>query len=70
MTSIKDFIDNIFFVLFKRYIFKKNDKKDNYFEEFPETFKNYEDDNNHDIQDIDDNDINEEEIVFLRELKI
>jgi hypothetical protein len=67
MSSIKDFIDNIFFIFFKRYIFKKTHKKNNYFEEFPETFKNYEDDNNHDIEDINDN---EEEIVFLRELKI
>jgi hypothetical protein len=70
MTNIKDFIDNIFFLLFKRYIFKKNDKKNNYFEEFPETFKFYNEDNI--IDDINDNEDNnnEEEILFLRELKI
>ena len=70
MTSIKDFIDDLFFLMFKRYIFKNNHKKNNYFEEFPETFKIYNEDNI--IDDINDNeDINnEEEIAFLRELKI
>ena len=63
MTSIKDFIDNIYFIFFKRYIFKSNHKKNDYFED---------DDNNaiNDIDDNDDNDDNNEEIVFLRELKI
>jgi hypothetical protein len=66
MTSIKDFIDDLFFLMFKRYIFKNNHKKNNYFEEFPETFKIYNEDNIIDNEDID----NEEEIAFLRELKI
>ena len=45
MINIKDFIDNIFFLMFKRYIFKNN-KKNDYFELFHE---NETDDNSEEV---------------------
>jgi hypothetical protein len=45
MINIKDFIDNLFFLIFKSYIFKKNNK----FETFPETLKNENEDNYEEI---------------------
>jgi hypothetical protein len=55
MINIKDIIDNLFFLMFKRYIFKNDYKKNNNFESFPETLKN-------------ENEDNYEEIWFLRDL--
>uniref|UniRef100_A0A6C0IG08 Uncharacterized protein n=1 Tax=viral metagenome TaxID=1070528 RepID=A0A6C0IG08_9ZZZZ len=56
MINIRDLIDNLFFVIFKRYIFKTNNKKNNSFETLSETFKN-------------ENENDNEEIWFLRDLK-
>ena len=53
MTNIKDFIDNLFFFMFNRYIFKNNYIKNNNFESFHEN----------------ENEDNYEEIWFLRDLK-
>jgi hypothetical protein len=55
MINIKDIIYNLFFLMFKRYIFKNDYKKNNNFESFPETLKN-------------ENEDNYEEIWFLRDL--
>ena len=63
MINIKDFIDNIFFIMFKRYIFKNN-KKNDYFELFPETFKNETETENEN-----ETDDNNDEVLFLRNLK-
>lgn len=59
MINIKDFIDNLFFLMFKRYIFKNDYKKNNNFESFPETFPETLKNENED---------NYEEIWFLRDL--
>ena len=56
MINIKDFIDNIFFIMFKRYIFKNNYKKNTNFEHFPENLKN-------------ENEDDYEEVWFLRDLR-
>lgn len=59
MINIKDFIDSLFFLIFKRHIFNnknKNKNNNNNLETFPETFKN-------------ENEDNYEEIWFLRDLK-
>ncbi len=42
MINIKDFIDNLFFLMFKRYIFKNDYKKNTNFELFHENEDNYE----------------------------
>lgn len=45
MTSIKDLIDNLFFLIFKRHIFKKSNNLDNY----TEIIQNECDDNSEEI---------------------
>ena len=45
MTSIKDLIDNLFFLIFKRHIFKNSKNSDNY----TEIVQNDCDDNNEEI---------------------
>jgi hypothetical protein len=54
--NIKDFIDDLFFLMFKRFVFKDNNKKNDYFDVLPETFKN-------------ENEDDYEEVWFLRDLK-
>ena len=56
MINIKDFIDSLFFLFFKRHIFSNKNKNKNNLETFPETFEN-------------ENEDNYEEIWFLRDLK-
>jgi hypothetical protein len=56
MINIKDFIDRLFFLIFKRHIFDNKNKNNINLEPFPETFKN-------------ENEDNYEEIWFLRDLK-
>ena len=56
MINIKDFIDSLFFLFFKRHIFNNKNKNNNNLEPFPETFEN-------------ENEDNYEEIWFLRDLK-
>ena len=56
MINIKDFIDDLFFLMFKRFVFKDNNKKNDYFDVLPETFKN-------------ENEDDYEEVWFLRDLK-
>ena len=51
MTSIKDLIDNLFFLIFKRHIFK-NSKNSKNFDNYTEIVQN-------------DCDYNNEEILFL-----
>ena len=56
MINIKDFIDSLFFLIFKRHIFNNKNKNNNNLDPFPETFEN-------------ENEDNYEEIWFLRDLK-
>jgi hypothetical protein len=60
MINIKDFIDSLFFLIFKRRIFNNKNKNNNNLEPFPETFPETFKNENED---------NYEEIWFLRDLK-